>query len=384
MGNELPKLRKKPDSTSSPGGERFVDTHDSQIKAMNLDEQVKEHALYLARMSLLDNTGLHAPYADAARYDKMIIDSQRTVYNHRFICGSAEENERWLRSCMCSTGVLEGILRKHLFVHGQRPDEFFSDTAVKFRKVYKKCFFTGQPLRFLKFTRLVPEFSHPFNFVPVNDWLVNISIRGIVDDLRNGVVLESKGSGMAWLEAHGLDALLSLRKHDMTCTEDQRKTSIDELNHVCPRDTIKGWIARIVLTLMDMYGNQSISPRWMDRELLVRWSSLPLSVEEIIHDLLVYSITKDTSPFIHLDSRERERYAKSILLRPESHNTVEPPRKYTIITPLTGYIAQDRHGEMQFLFDDVQHDEEITKAIREFNQSVFKLGTEEGGAAGLP
>lgn len=386
MGQTLPAWNAKTQQTAQClVGERQIPSVDAQLSLMDLDEKIAEHNLYLARVKLLDNTKLHMPYADAARYDSVIIQSQRTVYNPYFRCGNAADTEMWLKS---QFSELEQVLKNHVFVRGGRAADFYIDVATRMRSVYSKCFFTGQSLRYLKFTRLVPDFSHPCNFVPICGWLSGITVRGVVNETV-AIELGSGNGGQVWVSDHGLAALHKLATCDLTPTVDEQKTRIDELGFLTPRSTLRGWIARIVLTLMDMYGSDSISKQWIDPELLVRWAALPLSVEELMHDVMVYSLTKDTSPFIHLNAKERERYAISILQRSidqkQETKQQETRSNWTIITSIKGYIAQDKHGDSQLIFEDVIHDDpQIEVAIQQFKQSLVTLNEANGDAAGLP
>lgn len=359
-----------------------------QLQYMKLDDNIEEHRLFRARIHLMGVTDARLPYKETAVWDSILLSSLYTVYSPTFECLSAEDTIDALKSCVSN---MKALLQAHIFYDSSRSDDFFLILANKMINIYSKCIVSGSSLQSLHYSRLVPDIDHPANFLPIAPYLDLSSITQVVNELSFGTMIDANERANILVDEHGINLLDKLHTYSEYEHVDQVKSRIDPFGVFRPRSTARGWIARTVVMIMDMYGPII---GWISRTDLLNWVSEPLCVEEVIHDLLCYTITHgDTNPFIHLDAIGRRRYAKkkeaiinliiclfvryaeSVLTRDIVNGLSETEKKrpeYEVVCTVPGYIVRDVNNMVQIATTDTP-DKKIKAAIKKFDHEWCSL-----------
>lgn len=391
MGQQLPKLK----------GDRQVQverklprrrTITEQLQQMKLDDRIEEHRLFRARIHLMGEVGARLPYKETAIWDSVLLSTLYTVYSPTFECLSEADTIDALKSCVSN---LKTLLQDHLFYNSSRSDDFFLIMANKLIGIYSKCIVSGSALQHLHYSRLVPGVDHPANFLPIASYLDLSTVSQITSELSFGTVIDANDRGNVLVADHGLGLLEKLSTYLEYAHMDEEKSRIDPFGVFCPRSSTRGWIARTIVMIMDMYGPIT---GLIFRTDLINWVSEPLCVEEIVHDLLCYVITHgDTNPLVHLDaigrqrfviyyfyfkdlfSQEFIRYTESVLARDiVSKLEMKEERKplYEVVCTVPGYIVRDSNNIVQLVTTDTP-DKHIKAAIRKYDNEWYSLTKEE-------
>lgn len=92
-------------------------------------------------------------------------------------------------------------------------------------------------------------------------------------------------------------------------------TSLSEKGVCCPRSSMRGLVARVIVYLVDMYPTIDSSSFGLSKEELLTWIQFPLTIREIFIDMLNFYIMRNINPLLYMNSKQRLLYAEKCLFR---------------------------------------------------------------------
>ena len=92
----------------------------------------------------------------------------------------------------------------------------------------------------------------------------------------------------------------------------------------CPRISMRGRLARLILYLYDKYGKDAVPIEFIPDNLLLTWVVSEPTEEEIVHELFMVHMLGDVNPLVFMPPILRSRYATNIIRRPAAEQRKVP------------------------------------------------------------
>lgn len=288
--------------------------------------KIRRDAL-LARFRLLESAQTRPivmSVTEAMQWSDLVVPLGACLYNEHSSCSSHDAMSVIVAS------VFETV--PSMLVNRIQREDLRPGASVHLQKLLCRCFWSGtllNPTTTLRFMPLVPcDFPDVRNMIAVHCALRRaVPFRHIetTDLAPNKAPLRASSTYLRVRETNGECLLIkdewdvhnNLPEHYAAapCREDKETVIISDA-HIKPRDAVQGWIARVLVYLIDKYGRDHVPLSYIqDTNVLLQWVALPRTLQEIWFEQVAAHVTGDYNPLLLLSRQKRVEYAKIVLTR---------------------------------------------------------------------